>query len=327
MPSTVNDLGGNIDTDPLFVAPDNITGLDNRLFTPDDGFSLQPTSPCVNTGTSTDAPGSDITGTTRPIGGAWDMGAYEATSVSVFDVIDFDSGIAKEIKSFIVGLLGGAASAWATFVTNMKKTVFPWSDNLECGFKFGVKGEITAGEEVEVNLLDAGWGYSVSYSAPEDYWTIAHGFSLELGPSIYTLEGDEYLKIPGKDDGRPIYAGVELTGDLCLFGAAAELKTGIKKIIDISATLDGKLGQNLSVSAETPMSKDEFLSSTDESTIAAAILDSYGFLASDWTERLSDALGTLVTSFGLLYLPGLLGLSDDPISLLAHRGWRYHGKC
>ena len=38
---------------------------------------LQPSSPCIDTGTSTDAPAADILGVARPQGSSVDMGAYE----------------------------------------------------------------------------------------------------------------------------------------------------------------------------------------------------------------------------------------------------------
>lgn len=56
---------GNKNVDPLFMGATD--------------FHLQSTSPCVNTGTATDAPLEDLDGNPRPspIGGAFDMGAYE----------------------------------------------------------------------------------------------------------------------------------------------------------------------------------------------------------------------------------------------------------
>ncbi|RIK76781.1 MAG: hypothetical protein DCC68_18650 [Planctomycetota bacterium] len=42
-----------------------------------DDYELTTTSPAVNAGTSTMAPTVDLVGTTRPSGGAWDIGAYE----------------------------------------------------------------------------------------------------------------------------------------------------------------------------------------------------------------------------------------------------------
>jgi predicted outer membrane repeat protein len=51
--------------DPLFV---DAAGGD---------YSLQGTSPCIDTGTATDAPTTDILGVARPQGSGYDMGAYE----------------------------------------------------------------------------------------------------------------------------------------------------------------------------------------------------------------------------------------------------------
>ena len=54
---------GNINSDPLFVSSG--------------AYELQANSPCINSGTSTGAPSTDIDGTPRPQGAGYDMGAYE----------------------------------------------------------------------------------------------------------------------------------------------------------------------------------------------------------------------------------------------------------
>ena len=54
---------GNIDQDPLFVGSGN--------------YKLSENSPCIDTGTSSGAPDTDIDGTSRPKGSGYDMGAYE----------------------------------------------------------------------------------------------------------------------------------------------------------------------------------------------------------------------------------------------------------
>ena len=56
---------GNIDTPPLFVNPN------------EGDVSLQADSPCIDAGTSKDAPATDIQGASRPQGNGVDMGAYE----------------------------------------------------------------------------------------------------------------------------------------------------------------------------------------------------------------------------------------------------------
>ena len=65
---------GNLDTDPLFMDPD---GPDDVLGTPDDDLHLSASSPCIDTGTSSDAPADDLDGNARPEGLGYDMGAYE----------------------------------------------------------------------------------------------------------------------------------------------------------------------------------------------------------------------------------------------------------
>jgi parallel beta-helix repeat protein len=53
---------GNISQDPLFI---------------NNNYLLSDSSPCIDSGTSLDAPATDIRGTIRPQGGGYDMGAYE----------------------------------------------------------------------------------------------------------------------------------------------------------------------------------------------------------------------------------------------------------
>ena len=76
---------GNINLEPLFFDAD---GTDNVIGTPDDDLRLQPGSPCIDAGTSSNAPAVDIKGTQRfdvpeiPNAGSggypyYDIGAYE----------------------------------------------------------------------------------------------------------------------------------------------------------------------------------------------------------------------------------------------------------
>jgi hypothetical protein len=64
----VGSATGTISADPKFVSY-------NPAGTGD--YRLQSTSPAVNKGTATSAPTADIVGTARPLGGGFDIGAYE----------------------------------------------------------------------------------------------------------------------------------------------------------------------------------------------------------------------------------------------------------
>ncbi|NLV44139.1 MAG: PASTA domain-containing protein [Candidatus Hydrogenedentes bacterium] len=66
---------GNIDADPLFT---DVAGI----------VSLREGSPCLDAGTATGAPGSDILGVARPQGGGHDMGAYEMDTTPPTVTID-----------------------------------------------------------------------------------------------------------------------------------------------------------------------------------------------------------------------------------------------
>ena len=72
---------GNINADPMFLDPD---GLDNILGTEDDDLHLKSGSPCIDTGTATGAPDTDIEGKPRPLGKGYDMGAYEFQRKAMF---------------------------------------------------------------------------------------------------------------------------------------------------------------------------------------------------------------------------------------------------
>ena len=97
---------GNINQVPLFI---DAKGPDNILGTMDDNLRLQPGSPCIDAGISTDVPLTDIEGNPRyddpnmPNAGAgnypyYDMGAYERRiptfiQLSSFTVIPFNKEI------------------------------------------------------------------------------------------------------------------------------------------------------------------------------------------------------------------------------------------
>ena len=61
--NTVYSGSGNIKSEPAFAGPGD--------------YHLQAASPCIDNGTSVDAPSTDIDGTSRPRGDGYDMGAYE----------------------------------------------------------------------------------------------------------------------------------------------------------------------------------------------------------------------------------------------------------
>lgn len=74
-PALGSDGGGNIMDDPKFANPVNPAGLDGIWTTADDGLALLGNSACINAGTTTGAPGTDILGNPRV--GLPDIGAYE----------------------------------------------------------------------------------------------------------------------------------------------------------------------------------------------------------------------------------------------------------
>jgi parallel beta-helix repeat protein len=73
IPFTIDSSNLN-NQNPLFV--DSSTG----------DYHLAKGSPCIDTGTSTDAPATDMAGTSRPRGQGYDMGAYEYVGVPLPDI-------------------------------------------------------------------------------------------------------------------------------------------------------------------------------------------------------------------------------------------------
>ena len=72
---------------PFTIDPSNLNHQ-NPLFvgSATGGYRLAKGSPCIDTGTSTDAPATDMAGTSRPRGQGYDMGAYEYVGVPVPDI-------------------------------------------------------------------------------------------------------------------------------------------------------------------------------------------------------------------------------------------------
>jgi len=75
---SIDDRGSCINADPHFENRDHAVGADGIFATEDDGFRLNEGSPCIDSGTTEGAPGTDILDVTRPQGFRIDLGAYES---------------------------------------------------------------------------------------------------------------------------------------------------------------------------------------------------------------------------------------------------------
>ena len=98
-------------TDPLFINPADPDGADNIHRTADDGLSIQPCSPAINTGIATGAPIEDITGYTRT--GLPDIGAYEYNPTATPSII--------YVKANATGSNNG--TSWANAFTSLQSAL------------------------------------------------------------------------------------------------------------------------------------------------------------------------------------------------------------
>jgi hypothetical protein len=80
---------GNISGDPLFRTPANPAGDNGKYGSDDDGLQLSSTSPCLDKGTTINAPEEDIMSTEKPTGDGIEMGAYEYVNVAESNKLPF----------------------------------------------------------------------------------------------------------------------------------------------------------------------------------------------------------------------------------------------
>jgi hypothetical protein len=77
-PASFIGMVDNISEDPLFLDPLDTDGGDDIFPSQDDGFSIQPDSPCIDAASESFSTSADITGLARPQQSGVDMGAYES---------------------------------------------------------------------------------------------------------------------------------------------------------------------------------------------------------------------------------------------------------
>jgi hypothetical protein len=122
------DGGGNIGTDPRFVAPATPAGPDGLWRTRDDGLRLQSNSPCIGAADPAVAPGTDILGLPRKI--APDIGAYEFPSGG-YCTLTYNAGAGGSISGATQQTVDyGADGAEVTAVPNTGYRFVRWSDGV-----------------------------------------------------------------------------------------------------------------------------------------------------------------------------------------------------
>jgi len=155
---------GNISTNPLFVS------LTNNV-------RLQSGSPCINTGTATGAPATDIDGTARPQGAGYDMGAYE----SIVHTLMYTAGTGGSISGASTQTVNEGGSG--TAVTAVPGTGYHfdrWSDGILTATRTdtNITADISVTASFAVNTYTltytSGVNGSISGTSPQ---TVSHGGS------------------------------------------------------------------------------------------------------------------------------------------------------
>jgi hypothetical protein len=122
--------GGNLDSDPLFLATGDVDGADGRWMTADDGYRLRGGSPAANSGVA--GASTDILGQARTLGGNPDMGAYEGRC----PVVSFVAGtgtVAESAGSAAVSLTLTGAADYAVTVSHVGDGTGTATDGVQLG--------------------------------------------------------------------------------------------------------------------------------------------------------------------------------------------------
>ena len=229
---------------------------------------------------------------------------------SLFEAIDFNSGIGADVKSFITGLTG---VSWTT-ITQYVTQHFEFLPNVTAGLKIGFEISGEAGEGLSVDIASVGAEVSVGYNFRQEQWEITRGISLDFAGDKLSLAGEEYIDVPS-DSASPITVGVSLTGEYSLL-APPEIKAGLNEAIHASLSFSDQVKHQACFAVETELTEQDFLARTDEPSLGMALLDSFGFATSSWTEAVADSLGRVFTPFGVPLLSAI-GVGDDPLAILS----------
>jgi len=124
------DGGGNIMSDPRFVAPGTPAGADGLWRTGDDGLRLQSNSPCIGAADPAVAPGTDILG--LPRSSPPDIGAYEYASGGGSWTLTYNAGAGGSISGTTPQTVApGADGSQVTAVPSAGYHFVQWSDGVK----------------------------------------------------------------------------------------------------------------------------------------------------------------------------------------------------
>ena len=154
---------GNINADPLFVG-----GGD---------YHLTAGSPCIDTGTSSGAPATDLEGSPRPLGAGYDMGAYEFADFYVDDDNCPGPGTGTQADPFCTIQSGINAAFSGDTVLVAAGTYY---ENIT--MKSGV---VIQGAGQGVSIIDGGGSGSVVTAISVDSAAMLDGFTITGGLSDF----------------------------------------------------------------------------------------------------------------------------------------------
>jgi len=193
---SADDLGGNLDNDPLFFDFNDISGGDLLFGTTDDGLRLGILSPCLDSGDSVNVGGGyDIAGNLRIQGIAVDMGAYEGVlnSTVLYNLsVVSGSGGGQFVEGSMVEV--SAADVVGKHFVNWTADGGDFMDATEFTTTFTMPAsdaEVTANYEYDTFVVEyiAGLGGKIEGKVLQD---VNYGFSSQKVKAV-PLPGCEFI--------------------------------------------------------------------------------------------------------------------------------------
>jgi parallel beta-helix repeat protein len=253
------DGGGNITSDPRFVAQATPAGPDGLWRTNDDGLRLQSDSPCIGAADPAVAPATDILGLPRSF--PPDIGAYEFSSGGGSYTLTYNAGAGGSITGTTPQTVAsGADGSEVTAVPNAGYHFVQWSDGVKTASRTdtNVTADITVTASFAINTYTltytAGAGGSITGTTPQAVAPGANGSQVTAVPNTgyHFVQWSDGVKTASRTDTN-VTANISVTASFAIN----------------TYTLTYCAGPGGSISGTTPQTVDYGASGTPVTAVAA----------------------------------------------------------